>query len=117
MTLTTDQGTNDYSFRLSQAAGDTLVFLDERAQYAGQGHKGPPRSFNFGAGHRESQLIARAEGGGQTAATILVLLRRSIVHQFHNTAATARMRNKWPLSDNRRLKEDAGDLAAFLCRL
>ena len=44
-------------------------------------------------------------------------LRRIIVHQFHNTSPNARIRNKWSVADNRWLKEDGGNLAAFLLRL
>jgi predicted ATPase len=44
-------------------------------------------------------------------------LRRIIVHQFHNTSRNARIRNKWNVADNRWLKEDGGNLPAFLLRL
>jgi predicted ATPase len=53
----------------------------------------------------------------ETAKPILGLLRRIIVYQFHNTSATARMRNKWDEPDNRWLKEDAANIAPFLLRL
>ena len=52
-----------------------------------------------------------------TPQVILGMLRRIIVHQFHNTSPTARIRNKWSVPDNRWLKEDGGNLAAFLLRL
>jgi predicted ATPase len=45
------------------------------------------------------------------------MLRRIIVHQFHNTSPTARIRGKWAVADNRWLKEDGGNLASFLFRL
>jgi predicted ATPase len=48
---------------------------------------------------------------------MLNMLRRMIVHQFHNTSSTARMRNKWAADDGRWLKEDAANLAPFLHRL
>lgn len=69
------------------------------------------------AGHRESALIARDEDGDKTAHAIRSMLRRIVVHQFHNTSFTARMRNKWDTDDGRYLKEDAGNLAPFLYRL
>jgi len=40
-----------------------------------------------------------------------------IVHQFHNTSSTARIRGKWSVDDNRYLKEDAANLAPVLKRL
>jgi predicted ATPase len=72
---------------------------------------------DWDAGHREPKLIADAESGNTTAKFILGTLRRMIVHQFHNTSSTSRMRNKWYSDDGRWLKEDAANLAPFLCRL
>lgn len=40
-----------------------------------------------------------------------------ILHQFHNTSDTARIRQKWHIGEGRWLKEDAGNLAPFLLRL
>ena len=73
--------------------------------------------MNLEAGHREARLIEKAESGDQTAITILALLRKLVVHQFHNTSSTARARNKWSVDDGRWLKEDAANLASFLFRL
>jgi predicted ATPase len=109
--LTTNVGVNDYGFQLSHAAGDTLLFTDEWFVYERRGKFRSPR--NLGAGHRESQLMRRPG----TATVILGILRRIIVHQFHNTSSTARIRNKCDVSDNRWLKEDGGNLASFLHRL
>ena len=55
--------------------------------------------------------------GNRTAERILTMLRRIIVHQFHDTSPTARIRGKWSSLDNRYLKEDGGNLAPFLFRL
>ena len=115
LTLTTDAGRNEYGFRLFRAAGDTLVFADESFQFSREGDQRPPRSL--GAGHREPQLIAQAGESNRTATVILGMLRRIIVHQFHNTSQTARIRNKWGIADNRWLKEDGANLAPFLYRL
>jgi predicted ATPase len=111
--LTTDAGTNKYGFQLSHAAGDTLLFTDEWFLFEPRGKQNlQPR--HIGAGHRESLLVGRE---GKTPNVILSLLRRIIVHQFHNTSSTARIRNKFNVSDNRWLKEDGGNLAPFLLRL
>jgi predicted ATPase len=71
----------------------------------------------LGAGHRESNLIPRAQQGDKTAQVIHGLLRKLIVYQFHNTSPTARLRSKWDKEDNGWLKEDAGNIAPFLLRL
>ena len=114
--LTTEAGTNEYSFRLFHAAGDTLVFADESFRFRRPGHNDRPAP-GLGAGHKESQLISKAEEGNTTASMILGMLRRIIVHQFHDTSPTARIRTKWNADDGRWLKEDAGNLGAFLYRL
>lgn len=112
LTLTTDRGVNDYGFTLHHAAGDTLVFADEWFRFTPRGKQGYRRSL--GSGHREAALISRP---GATPAAIQGMLRRIIVHQFHNTSPTSRIRNRWLATDNRWLKEDGANLAAFLFRL
>jgi predicted ATPase len=116
LSLTTDAGLNEYSFRLFHAANDTLVFADEWFRFRRPEHQDRPAP-GLGAGHREAQLISKAEEGNQTAEIILGMLRRIIVHQFHNTSPSARVRDKWDVDDGRRLKEDAANLAPFLYRL
>ena len=113
--IQSEGGSNEYGFRLVYAAGDTLVFTDEWYRFRRPGQDGPP--ISLGAGHREPQLIAKAESGNPTASIMLNMLRRMIVHQFHNTSSTARMRNKWAADDGRWLKEDAANLVPFLHRL
>jgi len=119
MTIQTEVGENQYTFRLTYAAGDTLIFTDERFRFTRTGY--PTRAWiELGAGHREANLIQRAaadDAGATTARTITALLRKIIVYQFHNTSGTARMRSKWDRDDGRWLKEDGANLAPFLYRL
>jgi predicted ATPase len=115
--LTTEAGENEYEFRLFHAAGDTLIFADERYRFSRLDYPAKAPWRQLGAGHREAKLIEEAEAGDKTAGTILSLLRKMMVYQFHNTSSTARMRNKWSLEDGRWLKEDGANLASFLFRL
>ncbi|HPC96102.1 MAG TPA: AAA family ATPase [Sedimentisphaerales bacterium] len=117
LTIVTDAGENEYTFRLVYAAGDTLIYTDERYRFSRSELTGRADWRGLDAGHRESKLIEKAAAGDQTAKTILVLLRKMIVYQFHNTSATARMRSKWDIEDSRWLKEDGANLAPFLYRL
>lgn len=115
--LSTEAGQNDYSFRLAYAAGDTLIYTEEKFRFSRSARPTMAPWTILGAGHREPELIKMAEGGDTTARTILTLLRKLILHQFHNTAESSRVREKWSVDDNRWLKEDAGNLAPFLYRL
>ena len=113
----TGVGINESEFRLAHASGDALIYTQERYRFSSDGFDTKAPWIDLGAGHSEARLVERAEQGEQTARVIHALLRQCVVYQFHNTAKTARMRNKWNREDGRYLKEDAGNLAPFLFRL
>lgn len=115
--FTKDAGVNDYEFRLAHAAGDTFVYTEERYRFSRRGFPTSARWQELGVGHKESELVRRAESGDLTALTILNLTRKMVLYQFHNTSETARIRQKWQVDESRWLKEDAGNLAPFLLRL
>ena len=116
LNLSAQQGANEFRFRLSHAAEDTLLFVDEAYRFTPQGRIAGNWT-SMGAGHRESKVMAEAEAGRTSPKALRFILRKLIVHQFHNTSATARIRQKWSEDDNRWLKEDAANLAPFLARL
>ncbi len=109
--LETDAGLNDYAFRLFFAAGDTFVFADERSRFSRHGLSGSGPWSEYGAGHNEAKILQSQD---TTSLTITGLLRRMIVYQFHNTSITSRMRTRWNIDDGRYLKEDGGNIAAYL---
>lgn len=115
--MQSDTGLNEYKFRLFHGAGDTLVFADEAYRYSDSSKSTEPQWISLGAGQREAALIGRAEAGDKTAGFILGALRKCIVHQFHNTSDSARMKQKWDTQDNRHLKEDGANIASVLLRL
>jgi predicted ATPase len=118
LSFETDKGTNDYSIRLFHAAPDTLIFADEKYRFSDRSFSTVRQWSTLGSGHREAKLVDLAEQGNVTAKTILHLMRRCRVYQFHNTSANARVRLTYPnINDNRYLKEDAANLAPFLWRL
>lgn len=117
LVLASESGENGYSFRIAYAAADTFVYTEEKFRFCRFGWASNPPWKLLGAGHREPELIKSAEGGDKTASTILGLLRRLIVHQFHDTSEGSRIRQKWTINEGRWLKEDAGNLAPFLYRL
>ena len=128
MELSTPNGANHYRFHLHYAAGDALFFEDERHKHqnAARFLIGPEypienqmdeRSLEESeTGLRFPSLLVHA--GHDTPARITRDFFRGIApYQFHNTSAAARMRTKWRVSDNRRLKADAANLAPLLLRL
>ena len=114
--IRTAAGINQYSFRLVYAAGDTLIFADERYRFSQQEHSTPANWNEMGAGHRSPQLLTLADEN-KTARITRDILRKIVVYQLHNTSDTARIRGKWPIYDAQRLKEDAANLAPVLLRL
>ena len=116
LTIVTDRGENQYGFRLMHAANDKFIFTDERYRFSSREIEGhAPWSFT-GAGHVYPRLID-LEHQHPTARVIRTILRRIIVHQFHNTSRNSRIRNSWHVDDGQWLKEDAGNIAAVLHRL
>lgn len=117
VTIQTVSGENQYGFRLVHAGGDTLIFAVERYRFSRKNHDDPaPWRGEDEAGHRTPRLLRQAETD-QTALVIRNLLRKIIVHQFHDTSASARIRNKWSVDDSRYLKEDAANIAPVLHHL
>jgi len=116
LSIRTAAGKNEYALRLVHAAGDTLVFADERYRFSRSSWDGEAKWNVMDPGHKNPELLAAAVND-QTAQVIRTLLRKIVVHQFHNTSETARIRGRWSADDNRRLKEDAANVAPVLHRL
>ena len=116
LTIKTAAGANQYHFRLFFAAGDILIFADERYRFSRYDYPGTAPWSETGAGHRAPQLLIH-QATDDTARVILSILRRFNVYQFHNTSTTARIRTKWNINDNRFLKEDGANIAPLLYRL
>jgi predicted ATPase len=135
-----NNGVATYAMRLSHAAGDTLVFAGETLSFHQAGFPDPKTVF-LGAGYPEtrigeepivgpfrgppipgspSSLIRMSEewkGAEQTAKELRHLLNQCRVYHFLDTSPAARVRQYSYIGDNRCLKSDAGNLAAFLRRL
>jgi predicted ATPase len=112
--LETNLGINEYQFSLMFAKPDKLVFRSEMYRYSAKKIDGKRDWTSCGVGHEEAKL---PEVNNTTSTTILNLLRKLIVYQFHNTSDTAPMRLKWSLADGRWLKQNGENLASFLFRI
>ena len=115
--IETQQGWNEYFFRLSYTSGDQLFFAEEKVRFSSRDYPDRnPRWVELGFGHRESKLN-EWYSSDPTVRVTTDLLRKVIVYQFHNTTATAQIRNRWSTQDGRWLKENGANLGSFLYRL
>lgn len=104
-----------YHMRLVPAQ-DSLLFAEETLAFhqAGYPH---PKTVSLGAGHWETKLREVAGQGEKTAKVFRHLLANCRVYHFHDTSATARVRNFCYVGDNDPLMHDAGNVSAVLLRL
>jgi len=114
----TEQGTNIYEMSLTSAAGDTLIFTDEKACFNRRdGTQRLPISLGQ-AGHKETALDeSTVEGISRVGRFIRSAMSMWRVYHFHDTSPEARLKKKCSIYDNEYLRDDAGNLAAFLFRL
>ncbi len=113
--IETSAGTNEYVFRLQVAAGDTLVFAEEKFRFRQRGRSTAQTWLAFGAGHRSPGILGVSEDNRRrTQRTVLSLLRGLSVYQFHDTSAEAPPKRKSRIDAGRFLRGDAGNLASFL---
>jgi predicted ATPase len=115
--IETPQGINEYQFSLMFAKPDKLVFREEKYRFSAfaKSKKGQEASWSLlGSGHEEARL---PQVDNKTAASILGLLRKLMIYQFHNTNDTAPLRLKWSINDSRWLKQNGDNLGSFLYRL
>lgn len=110
-------GANLYAARLGYAAGDALVYLDETVGYRGPGEQ-EFQLTSLGAGHVESRLEAAASApDARTAKTVRGWLSRMNFFHFHDTSATAPLRQNAHQADAQYLRSSGANLAAYLRRL
>jgi predicted ATPase len=107
-------GYNEYQFSLMFAKPDKLVFREEKYRYSAKKQLERRNWSSCGVGHEEAKL---PEVDNNSARTILNLLRKLIVYQFHNTSDTALLRLKWSQADGRWLKQNGENLGSFLYRI
>ena len=95
-------------------AGSGLVFSREETRFFSESATMQTHVLG-GSGHAESHLVTADEAGSDTFAPYV---RKAIagwrVYHFHDTSATAPVRQAHGLRDNLLLKPDAGNLGAFL---
>ncbi|HZF96938.1 MAG TPA: AAA family ATPase, partial [Pseudoxanthomonas sp.] len=113
-----DESCHVFSFILSHAAQDTLVFEAEQLTLRTE-RQADPLILPIRIGHREARLVDTTDEGqfDQAIEEVRRFLIDCLVHQFHNTSETARIRQRWSVTDSLALKEDGANLAPFLLRI
>lgn len=106
---------NRYGARLGFAAGDKLVYLDESVGYQGAA-EAELRVTSLGAGHWES-VLGEAVPQHVTARTVGYWLSQLTFFHFHDTSVTSALRTNARGEDDRYLRSDGSNLAAYLARL
>lgn len=105
---------NEYAFRLAYAAGDSMIYTEETLTFMKNGHK-KPFKLTLEAGKKESQLNEAQQGTYKDTVKFFVnLLKNCRYFQFHDTTKEAKIRKKGYIGDNKFLRSNAGNLAAFL---
>ncbi|MEW6202790.1 MAG: AAA family ATPase [bacterium] len=103
-----DFGWKLYSCTLYPGENDRLFFAEEKCTFK-NGSGGIPA---MGSGHSESLIHAHAKN--PVARHVLETMKSWIVYHFHDTSSSAKVRKQCDINDNRSLRNDASNLAAFL---
>jgi len=108
-------GRDGYRFSLEPTADGRLIFMDEEIKYEGN----ILTWLDDRHGYRESRLKEETKGGRNAAISEHVhqAIASWIVYHFHDTSDTAAIRRKGSVRDKERLRQNGGNLAAFLYRL
>lgn len=108
-----------YSFTLSHAAGDILIFTEEILEYQKK-NSNRPFTLTLNPGIRESALKDYPRKSSINATqknvskAIFNLLSGCQVFHFHDTSESSWIKRPGYIEDNQYLRSDAGNLAAFL---
>jgi predicted ATPase len=95
-----------YAVELAPSNADTLFFSAER-------YGDPEETWNS-EGHSESRLLTTSHAPRVTPTKILLRLQGWRVYHFHDTSASAKVKQTGDIGDNEALRPDASNLAAFL---
>ncbi len=113
-------GINRYECTLIPAAGDTLIFADEKMWYHNKSLYKDGITIELGSGQRETRLCEQVstrhsiKNHPSVADYVLESLSSWRVYHFHDTSVSARVKQQGDLNDNAMLRPDASNLAAFL---
>lgn len=105
---------NGYLVKLVPTEDDRFVFDTETVWYHDKSSFPKPYTISLGSGQDEARVATTLEAIG---AYVRDDLSRYRVYHFHDTSASAAVKQTGDLEDNEFLRTDAANLAAFLYRL
>lgn len=111
-----DKNKNEYRFRLSYAVGDRLIFTEETLKFQASQCE-TPFVLTMDVGKKESQIkdnLMPNMPHKKSVSVFYYLLKGCQYFQFHDTSIEAKIRNNGYIRDDKYLRADAGNLAAFL---
>jgi predicted ATPase len=109
--FTSDKVSNGYRFKLIPTDKDTFIFGEERIWFHDRAEYDQPYERNLGAGHSEAMVTKSEES---IAGYVRSDLERYRIFHFHDTSSSAKVKQTCDVDDNRFLRPDASNLAAFL---
>ena len=95
-----------YAVELAPSNAGNLFFSVE--------HYWDLETTSYSEGHSESQLVTALYEPGATPKKILLRMQGWRVYHFHDTSASAKVKQTGDIGDNEALRPDASNLAAFL---
>ena len=105
---------NIYEFSLSPTDADRFFFQSENTYYWDTRKFSDPFHKAIWTGHEEARI---AEAKSRVSGYIRTYLDSYRIYHFHDTSSSAPVKQTGNIADNRFLKPDAGNLAAFLYML
>lgn len=103
-------GNNGYNFKLKPTQDNRIMFAYEALWWNMRGDWHPR------TGHFETSFHEKSNHGA-TWSYVVPAMRGWLVYHFHDTSASARVKQIHGINDNIYFREDASNLAAFLYRL
>lgn len=118
LTFSDEHSKDEYFFRLTHAAGDVLIYTEETLSILQDNEKFKnPFKITMDVGRKESQLMEQSMPGKpykNMVQFVLTLLKGCQYFQFHDTSSRSEIKQHTHIANNRILRSDAGNLAAFL---
>ncbi|MCP4360916.1 MAG: AAA family ATPase [Chloroflexi bacterium] len=107
--------TNAYSCTLVPSAEDVFVFENENAYFHDRPHYPEPYQLSLGSGNLETWLNNKtSKQNYYVAQYVKVAMNSWRIYHFHDTSESAKVKQTGDIFDNRFLRPDASNLAAFL---